>query len=61
MNFLNRKGKIGATEQGQAIVEYVLLLVLLGVAAILVLTSLGVSISSSLNRTTEKIQQISTD
>lgn len=43
-------------EEGQDIVEYSLLLVLIGAAAIFVLTSMGTSISSIFSKINDRLQ-----
>jgi pilus assembly protein Flp/PilA len=44
-------------ERGQDIVEYSLLLVLIGAAAILILTTMGTSINSIFTKISNKLQQ----
>ncbi|HMV48251.1 MAG TPA: Flp family type IVb pilin [Blastocatellia bacterium] len=51
-NFVNEFVK---DEQGQDIVEYSLLLVLIGAAAIFVLTTMGQSISSIFNKINDRL------
>ena len=47
-------------EQGQDIVEYSLLLVLIGAAAVFVLTAMGASISQIFNKINNKLSEANT-